>query len=83
MVARGDEQRANVEFGELFASTVDGSSDSVLTAMACELGLCLRNFDTDLTFVQSDLEEIVFMRLPQGCGMLSRKIVRLKRVYVD
>ena len=78
MVARGDEQRANVEFGELFASAVDVSSDSLLTAMAYNLGLDLRNFDTDQAFVQSDLEETVFMRLPQGCGMLSRKIVRLK-----
>ena len=47
--------------------------------MACELDLDLRHFDIEQAFVQSDLEETVFIRLPQGCGRLSGKIVRLNK----
>ena len=78
-VARGDEQRANVDFGELFAPTAAVSSVRLLTAMACKLDLDLRHFDIEQAFVQADLEENVFMRLPQGCGRLSGKIVRLNK----
>ena len=39
--ARGDEQRANTDFGELFAPTAAVSSVRLLTAMACELDLDL------------------------------------------
>ena len=82
MVARGDEQRATVYFGELFAPTVAVSSVRSLTAMACELDLDLRRFDIEQAFVQSDLEENVFMCLPQVCERLSGKIGRLnKSVY--
>ena len=82
MVARGEEQKANVDFGELFAPTVAVSSVRLLTAMACELDLDLRHFDIEQAFVQSDLENDVFMRLPQGRGRLSERIVTLnKRLY--
>ena len=30
-------------------------------------------------FVQSDLDEVVYIRLPPGCGALSGKVVRLRR----
>ena len=39
-------------------------------------------FDIEQAFVQSDLEENVFMGLPQGCGGNSGKIEKLnKSVY--
>ena len=79
LVARGDEQRANIDFGELFAPTVAVSSVCLLTAMACELDLDLCHFDVEQASIQSILEENVFMRLPQGCGRLSWKLVRLNR----
>ena len=79
LVARGDEQRVDIDFGELFAPTVAVSSVRLLTAMACELDLDLCHFDIEQAFVQSDLEENVFMRLPQGCDRLSGKTVRLNK----
>ena len=69
----------NVDFGELFAPTVAVSSVRLLAALACELNLDLCHFDIEQAFVQSDLEEDVCMRLPQGCGRLSGKIVRLNK----
>ena len=47
LVARGDEQRANIDFGEFFAPTVAVSSVRLLTAMACELDLDVCHFDIE------------------------------------
>ena len=37
------------------------------------------HFDVEQAFVQSKLDEDVFLRLPQGCSSLSGKIVRLNK----
>ena len=53
-----------------------------MTAIPCELDLDLWHFDIEQAFVHSDLEENVLLRLPQGYGSFSGKIVRLnKRLY--
>ena len=78
LVARGFKQReGNVFF--FFAPTPAASCFRLLGAIACELGLDLCHFDAEQAFVQSSLDEDVFMRLPPGCGEISGKIVRLNR----
>ena len=59
--------------------TVSSSCVRLLSAIACECDLDLCHFDVDQAFVQSDLEEDVFLRLPKGCGDLSGKVVRLNK----
>ncbi|CAB1108760.1 unnamed protein product [Ectocarpus sp. CCAP 1310/34] len=49
----------------------------MLAALACELNLDLCHFDIEQAIVRSELEEDVYMRLPQGCGALSGMIVKL------
>ena len=71
LVARGDMQREYIDFGELYAPTVSVSCVRMLAALACELNLDLCHFDIEQAFVRSELEEDVYMRLPQGCGALS------------
>ncbi|CAB1114006.1 unnamed protein product [Ectocarpus sp. CCAP 1310/34] len=66
LVARGDMQRASIDFGELFAPTVSVSSVRLLAALTCEQNLDLCHFDIQQAFVQSELDEDVSMRLPQG-----------------
>ena len=51
----------------------------LLAALACELDLDLCHFDAEQAFVQSDLDEVVYIRLLPGCGALSGKVVRLRR----
>ena len=54
----------------------------LLSAIAFECNLDLYHFDVDQAFVQADLEEDAFLRLPEGCGDLSGKIGRLNtRLY--
>ena len=83
LVARGFKQREGVDFDETFAPTVSSSCVRLLSAIACECDLDLCHFDVDQAFVQSDLEEDVFLRLPKGWDDFSGKVVRLnKSLYV-
>ncbi|CAB1110059.1 unnamed protein product [Ectocarpus sp. CCAP 1310/34] len=79
LVARGFGQREGIDFFETFSPCPSVTSIRLLAALACELGLDLCHFDTEQAFVQSELQECVYIRLPQGCGALSGNIVRLRR----
>ena len=82
LVARGFKQRERVDFSETFAPTVSSSCVRLLSAIAYECDLDLCHYDVDQAFVQSDLEEDVFLRLPKGCSDLSGEVVQLnKRLY--
>ena len=59
-------QKVSIDSGELFAPTVAVSSVRLLAASACEQNLDLCHFDIKQAFVQSELDEDVLMRLPQG-----------------
>ena len=51
----------------------------LLSAIACELDLDVCHFDVEQAFVQSKLDEDVFLRLARGYGHLSGKVVRLNK----
>ena len=77
LVACGFKQREGIYFGETFAPTGSSFCVRLLSAIACECDLDLCHFDVHQAFVQSHLDEDVFLRLPKGCGKLSGKVVRL------
>lgn len=73
LVARGFGQREIIDFFETFSPCPSVTSVRLLAAIACSLGWELWHFDVQQAFVQSKLEEEVFVRLPKGCGSLSGK----------
>ena len=79
LVARGDMQREYIDFGDLYSPTVASSSVRLLAALACKFDLELCHFDIDQAFVRADLAEDAFIRLPEGCGLLPGKGVKLKK----
>ena len=81
LVGRGFKQREGIDFGEMFAPTVSSSCVRLLSAIACELDLDVCHFDVEQAFVQSKLDEDVFLRLPRGCGRLSGKVVQLNKNF--
>ena len=68
-----------MDFADLYAPTAATSSVRLLVAFTNEYDLELCHFDVDQAFVRADLKEDVFMRLPEGCGALSGKIVKLNK----
>ena len=79
LVARGFGQREGIDFFDTFSPCPSVMSIHLLAALACELDLDLCHFDAEQAFIQSDLNEVVCIRLPPGCGALSGKVVRLRR----
>ena len=72
LVARGFKQREGIDFSETCVR--------LLTAITSILDLDLCHFNVQQAFVQSNLAENVFMRMPLGCGSLSgNKVVRLNK----
>ena len=71
LVARGFGQREGIDFFDTLSPCPSVMSIRLLAALACELDLDLCHLDAEQAFVQSDLDEVVYIRLPPGCGALS------------
>ena len=79
LVARGFSQRERIDYFETFSPCPSAASIRLLAAIACELDLDLSHFDAEQAFVQSELDEDVYVHLPKGCGSMSGKVVRLRK----
>ena len=73
LVAWGFKQCKGLDSSETFVSTVSSFCVGLLSAIACECDVNICHFDVNQAFVQSDLAEDFFLRLPKGCGDLSIK----------
>lgn len=51
----------------------------MLAAIAYEMDLDICHFDIQQAFVISYLDEDVYKRIPQGCGRMSGKMVKLSK----
>ena len=78
-VARGFGQREGIDFFDTFSPCPSVISIRLLAALACELDLDLCNFDAEQAFVQSDLDDVMYVSLPLSCGALSGKVERVRR----
>ena len=83
LAARGLTQCDGVDYLETFPPCPSVPSIRLLTANACKLDLDLCHFDAEQAFVQSTLDEDVYLPLPQGCGNLAGKVVKLGRSLYD
>ena len=64
LVAKGFSQVEGVDLLETFAPTPATSSVRLLAAFACKNDLDMYHFDAEQAFIQSELEEEIYMRLP-------------------
>ena len=79
MVARDFGQIYNVDVSETFAPTPSAASVKITVAVASEKGWLLRHLDVKQAFIQANLDEAVYTRLPTGCGHMSGEVVLLQR----
>ena len=79
LVFRGDRQ----EIGDIptFAPTPPTTTNRVAAAVACAEGKTIFHFDVEQAFVQSELEDKIYMRLPPGLGERSGTVVFLRKGF--
>ena len=70
LVARGFGQREGIDFFDTFSPCPSVMSIRLLAALGCELDLDLCHFDAEQAFVQSYLDEVVYIRLPPRRGSM-------------
>ena len=76
-MAEGFSQIANIDYHETTSPTPAYAPVKMIAVIANEKGLPVFHLDVLQAFVQAPLKEEIFMRLPQGCGDLSGKVVKL------
>ena len=80
LVVRGFEQREGEDYFELFAPTVAQTTIRSLLSLAASNNLYIRQIDFATAFLNGDLEEEVFLKLPAGfTGALEHQVWKLNK----
>ena len=78
LVARGCQQKNELDFADIYSSVVQTNSLRTLLAVAAARGLHVCTFDVKSAFLNGDLHQEVYMKLPEGYNR-QNKICRLKK----
>ena len=68
LVVRGFEQQPGIDYNELFSPTVSQHTIRLLLAHSVELGLHMHQIDFKTAFLNGDLEEVIYLQLPEGAA---------------
>ena len=77
IVARGFSQIEGVDYNETYSPTLKMESLRYLLAFAHEKNYACDQVDVETAFLQGDLDDDLFLRLPSECGNESKKTVKL------
>ena len=77
VVAKGFTQVQDVDYHETTSPTSASAPVKMIAAIANEKGLPVFYLEVSQAFVQTPLEEKIYMRPPPGCGKLSGKVVKV------
>ncbi|CAI7899846.1 unnamed protein product [Closterium sp. NIES-54] len=79
LVAKGYQQKDKVDYKELFAPVVKPTTLRTLLADAAIKGCVVKQMDVTTAFLNSVLEEEIFMAQPEGFDDGSGRVLRLKK----
>lgn len=79
LVAKGYAQRPGIDFCDTFAPVARMSSIRAVSALAAQFGLTLYHFDVTTAYLNGELEEDVFMKIPENIEDSLEEIVRSGR----
>ena len=84
IVARGFMQEEGVDYGETYSPTVRVESIRMMLAAAASEGLHMEQLDVTTAFLYADLEEEVYLEIPEGMfsqEMSGKVLLLLKALY--
>lgn len=79
LVVRGFSQRPGLDYGETFAPVATIDSIRILLALAASKRMKLLHFDITTAFLNGNLEEEIYMSLPENYADAKGRVCRLKR----
>ena len=80
LVAKGYSQHEGIDYGETFAPVVRYESIRELLAIAATENYEIAKLDVKTAFLNGDLEENIYMQIPQGYAVKSQNtVLKLKR----
>lgn len=79
LVARGFSQRHGIDYNETFAPVVRMESLRILLAVAAAEDLEIHQMDVVTAYLAGELEEEIYMAVPQGLTGTDGKVCRLKK----
>ena len=79
LVARGFLQEKSIDYCDCYSPTPRAASIRLLAGFAVKTDQLLSHLDIAQAFIQANLSEEIYMKLPPGCGELSGKIMRLNK----
>ena len=81
LVAKGFTQNEGIDYTETFSPVSKKDSLSIILALVAHVDLELQQMDVKMAFLNSDLEEEVHMKLPEGFSSMEGEhlICKLKK----
>ena len=79
LVARGDRQRAGIDYNEVFSPVVRATTVRAVLSIAAVLDMELDQMDAVTAFLNAPLEETLFMRVPDGFEAPPGSVLRLRK----
>ena len=83
LVAQGFSQKYGVDFQDTFSPTIKYECVRILIAISASLGLDVTQMDVSTAFLNANLEETVFMKIPPGMEIIGDDsddlVLRLRR----
>jgi len=79
LVVKGFSQVEGIDFNETYSPVVDHSTVWTLLALVCANGWHIHQMDAKLAFLNGDLKEEIFMKIPPGQDRPERHVWWLRK----
>ena len=79
LVAQGFRQVQGVDYGETFSPVIRYESIRILFAIAAQFKLVIHQMDVTTVFLNGDLQEEIYMKIPDGVDAPDNMVCRLRK----
>ena len=79
LVAQGFRQVQGVDYGETFSPVIRYESIRILFAIAAQFKLVIHQMDVTTAFLNGDLQEEIYMKIPDGVDAPDNMVCRLRK----